>query len=99
MTYAKRTDQNQKEIVKIFRDAGAYVIDLSRVGKGCPDLCVGYGGLTVLVEVKNGEKAKFTEDQLFFLESWQGGAVVRINDAEGAHTLLKLISSENSEIQ
>ena len=63
MTYARRTDANQKEIVKTFRDAGAYVIDLSRVGKGCPDLCVGFGGLTILVEVKSGEKAKFRSEE------------------------------------
>ena len=100
MTYARRTDANQKEIVKTFRDAGAYVIDLSRVGKGCPDLCVGFGGLTILVEVKSGEKAKFTEDQLFFLQGWSGGTVVRINDVLGAQELINLINAEtDTELQ
>ena len=100
MTYARRTDANQKEIVKTFRDAGAYVIDLSRVGKGCPDLCVGFGGLTILVEVKSGEKAKFTEDQLFFLQGWQGDTVVRINDVLGAQELINLINAEtDTDIQ
>ena len=100
MTYARRTDSNQKEVVKAFRDAGAYVIDLSRVGKGCPDLCVGFGGLTILVEVKSSEKAKFTEDQLFFLQGWQGGTVVRINDVSGAQELINLINAEtNTDIQ
>lgn len=96
MTYARRTDANHKDITKFFRDCGAYVIDLSRVGKGCPDLCIGYGGLTVLVEIKSSEKAKYTEDQEFFLQGWQGGAVCRIHDIEGAQTLIGLIDA-NSE--
>jgi Holliday junction resolvase len=96
MTYARRTDANHKDITKVFRDAGAYVIDLSRVGKGCPDLCIGYGGLTVLVEIKSSEKAKYTEDQEFFLQGWQGGAVCRINDIQGAQTLIGLIDAESS---
>ena len=40
MAYAKRTDANQAEIVKTLRQAGADVYDLSKVGKGIPDLLV-----------------------------------------------------------
>ena len=94
MTYAKRVDVNQKEIVKALRDCGASVVDLSKVGHGVPDLLVGYSGLTVLVEVKSSEKAKFTDDQLEFMKRWYGGALVRINDVEGAIRLVNLIDAE-----
>ena len=68
MTYAKRVDVNQKEIVKTLRDFGASVVDLSKVGHGVPDLLVGYAGLTILVEVKSSEKATFTDAQLEFMK-------------------------------
>lgn len=94
MTYAKRVDANQKEIVKTLRDLGASVVDLSKVGHGVPDLAIGYAGLTVFVEVKSSEKATFTDDQLEFMKRWNGGAIVRINDVEGAQRLIKLIDAE-----
>ena len=94
MTYAKRVDVNQKDIVKALRDCGASVVDLSKVGHGIPDLLVGYAGLTVLVEVKSSEKAKFTDDQLEFMKRWYGGALIRINDVEGALRLIQLINAE-----
>lgn len=94
MTYAKRVDVNQKEIVKVLRDCGASVVDLSAVGHGVPDLAIGYAGLTVFVEVKSSEKAKFTDAQLEFMKRWHGGAIVRINDVDGALRLIQLINAE-----
>lgn len=41
---AKRTDGNQAEIVRALRSAGATVQTLHTVGKGCPDLVVGFRG-------------------------------------------------------
>ena len=94
MTYAKRVDVNQKEIVKTLRDYGASVVDLSKVGHGVPDLLVGYAGLTILVEVKSSEKATFTDAQLEFMKRWYGGALIRINDVESAIRLVNLIDAE-----
>ena len=70
---AARTDQNQSEIVAALRGAGCWVMDLSAVGKGCPDLLV-HGPVhpwqLVLIEVKDGAKPpsarKLTPDQLRF---------------------------------
>lgn len=40
MTYAKRTDANQRDIVKALRETFNWVQDLSKVGGGCPDILV-----------------------------------------------------------
>ncbi len=66
-----RTDTNHKEIVAAFRSLGATVLDTSVLGRGAPDLCVGYAGFSVLVEVKHGNGA-LTEDQVKFHGSWKG---------------------------
>ena len=92
MTYAKRVDLNHTEIVNKFRELGASVFDLSAVGRGCPDIMVGYNGRhTVLVEIKSGEQKRFSEAQLKFMAEWKGSAVTRINDVEGVIRLIKIL--------
>jgi len=89
--YKKRVDNNQLEIIKAFQAMGATVLNLSTVGKGCPDLLIGYKNKhSVLVEVKS-KTGKFTEPQLKFMEQWQGGAVNRIDSVDGAIRLIKLL--------
>lgn len=92
-----RTDANHRQIVEFFRSAGASVLDLSRVGDGCPDLLVGYQHQTALVEIKDGSKApskqQHTELQLLFMRMWRGGPVSTIRDIEGAQTLLRALSN------
>ena len=87
--YAKRTDVNQKEIVKALRDMGATVFDTSSVGKGYPDLNVFYKGNTILVEIKRDANARLTVHQIAFWDKWQGGKLVRINNVKEAIALLK----------
>ena len=53
---AARIDANQPAIVEYFRRRGASVQILSSVGKGCPDLMIGYRSATVPVEIKDGSK-------------------------------------------
>jgi len=45
-------DSNHADIALTFRRAGAYVIDLARLGKDKPDMLVGFAGTERLVEVK-----------------------------------------------
>lgn len=71
MRRAARTDKNHAEIVKAFRRLGASVLDLSRVGAGCPDLLVAQHGVNILVEVKF-EKGGLTPDQKVFHDAWKG---------------------------
>ena len=76
MRQAARTDENQKEIVKELRQLGYSVLDLSGVGGGCPDICVGASARNFLFEIKNPAKPqkdrKLTPDQVKFHRSWQG---------------------------
>lgn len=87
MRRAARTDANHAEIVRSLRVIGASVEDLSRVGGGCPDLLVGYHGVTLLLEVKDGTKPpsarKLTGDQVTWHERWRGQCAV-VKSAEEA---------------
>lgn len=82
MRRAARIDGNHTAIVKALRTIGCSVLDLSKVGKGVPDLLVWSPRLTryVLVEVKNGDLApsrrRLTEDQVEFHQTWRGPIVV-----------------------
>jgi Holliday junction resolvase len=95
MAYARRTDANQAEIVKTLREAGADVYDLSKVGKGIPDLLVTFNGETILMEVKRDAKAKFTAEQLKFIAKWKGGPLSRVDSPESALRVIGLIEKKD----
>lgn len=78
----KRTDANQSEIVAALRGAGASVQDLHEVGRGCPDLLVGYRGQTYLLEVKGPGGRLNSREALWHLE-WRGQARI-VRDADDA---------------
>jgi hypothetical protein len=46
---AAKIDANQEAVVLALRSAGATVQSLAGVGKGVPDLLVGYKGQTLLI--------------------------------------------------
>ena len=76
MRRASRIDRNQPEIITALRQLGASVEPLHAVGKGCPDLLVGFRNRTLLMEVKDGTKPpcerRLTEDQRRWHQAWQG---------------------------
>lgn len=76
MRRASKTDRNQAEIVAALRDAGATVQPLHAVGKGCPDLLVGFRGRNMLLEVKDWKAAKsdrvLTDPQVEWHGGWKG---------------------------
>lgn len=80
MRRAARTDANQDAIVTALRAAGATVQPLSSVGKGCPDLLVGFRGDNHLLECKDGRKTPgnrpLTDDQETWIEGWRGAVCV-----------------------
>jgi Holliday junction resolvase len=94
MSYAKKTDKNQQEIMDALRKHGAFVVDMSKAGKGFPDLVVGYKNITLLIEVKSSPKALFTQDQLKFIANWSGGPLVRADDVESALRILRMIDAQ-----
>ena len=68
---AARTDDNQREIVKVLRVAGATVRLMHRVGQGFPDLIFSWRGRIYLAEVKNAALGwKLTEPQKLFRAEW-----------------------------
>lgn len=67
----KRTDANQQDIIDALRDIGASVQDLHTVGKGCPDLLVGYRGVNYLLEVKH-RAGKLTGKEPEWHADWRG---------------------------
>jgi Holliday junction resolvase len=69
---AARVDANHAEIVRALRSVGCSVLDLSRVGSGCPDLLVGWKGRQmVLMEVKV-DKGELNAEQVTFADAWRG---------------------------
>ena len=75
--FARRVDENHAQVVAMFRALGCDVRSTASVGAGFPDLAVGLGGRTYLVEVKDGRKVpsarRLTPLELKFAETWRGG--------------------------
>ena len=77
MRRAARVDANQAEVFKAFRKLGCSVWDTSRLGGGFPDCVLGYGGVCITVEIKDGSKPpsarKLTPAEIEFRDTWKGG--------------------------
>lgn len=76
----RRVDDNQPEVVKVFWQLGWWVLILSEVGRGCPDLAVGKFDHTYLIEIKDGSKPPsrrtLTDDEEAFWREWRGSIVL-----------------------
>ena len=87
-----RTDHNHQEIKVAFERMGCSVLDLSSVGGGCPDLLVGYGGKSILIEVKDGAKPpsarKLTPDEEDFGRGWKGAYAI-VENLDDAQEIVK----------
>lgn len=94
MRRAARIDANQPEIVEALRAHGASVTPAHTLGDGFPDLVVGYLGVAVLMEIKDGSKPpsdrKLTPDQVKFHAKWKG-PIATVTDVEGAIRVLRVI--------
>lgn len=97
MRQAAKTDRNQAEIVDALRKVGASVQSLAAIGKGAPDLLVGFEGETYLMEIKDGKKPpsgrKLTPDQEVWHSNWAGGRLDVVNDINSA---LKVITEDKT---
>ena len=76
MRRVAKVDRNQAEIVAALRQAGATVQPIHSVGRGCPDLLVGFRGRNVLIEVKDWKASPshraLTADQVEWHGGWKG---------------------------
>lgn len=79
-------DRNQAEITAALRKIGATVQPLHYVGKGCPDLLVGFRGGNYLFEVKDGEKPpsarQLTTDEADWQRLWNGDVTTVLSAEE-----------------
>ena len=93
MRIAAKIDANQPETVKALRQVGCTVQSLAATGKGCPDLLVGFRGINLLFEIKDGSKPKsarkLTPDQVIWHEAWNGKVYV----VESVGQALEIINS------
>tara|TARA_R110000782_G_scaffold218427_1_gene305814 strand:- start:30435 stop:30761 length:327 start_codon:yes stop_codon:yes gene_type:complete len=84
--FAAKVDANQSEIVAGLRAFGCTVAAAHAVGRGFPDLVVGYRGETFLIEVKDGNKPpsarKLTTAQVEWHAAWRGHVAVVCNLSE-----------------
>ena len=94
MSYIKKVDKNQKDVVKALRDYGADVFLLHTVGGGIPDLLCTYQDHTILLEVKDGADKQLTPLQIKLFANWQGGPLHRVNNVEEAISVLKLYDEQ-----
>lgn len=84
--YAARVDDNQKRIVQDLRSVGCSVTPLHMVGKGFPDIVVGYRGVNYLIEIKDGNKSpsqrRLTPDEFRWHARWNGQVAIAKNSDE-----------------
>ena len=87
MRRASKVDDNQTEVVRALRDAGATVALTHTVGMGFPDAVVGFRDVNYLIEIKDGTKPlrdqELTPFQKEFHSAWRGTVHV-VNSAEAA---------------
>lgn len=95
--YAHKIDDNQPEVVKLFRKLGANVLVLSTVGKGCPDLLVAAYKRLMLVEIKDGKKPlsqqKLTKDEQKFYDVWRDNVMIVRDEMDVTRVMDKLRSN------
>lgn len=95
MRRARNVDRNQAGIVRVLRAAGATVEVTADVGRGFPDLVVGWRGRTLLFEVKplpkRGEvfpsQAALNEREKRWHQSWRGHVRIIRSEVEALYAL------------
>ena len=97
MRRAARVDANQSDIIDALRKCGASVA----VIKEPVDLVVGIGGISILVEVKDGKKPKsaqkYTEQQVEFFATWRGSKA-RVDSVEAAIRLIDVLRATSKRM-
>ncbi len=91
---ARRIDDNQNQVVKALRQIpGVSVFITSMVGRGYPDLNIGFKGENLLIELKDGSKTasrkKLTEDEKKFHKDWKGSVHI-VESLEDVLSILKI---------
>lgn len=84
-----RRDGTHAEIRRELHELGASVFDAGDIGHNFPDLVVGLGGATFLIEAKSA-RGKLSTGQSDFAKTWRGSPVVVLRSrAEAREWLLQ----------
>lgn len=80
MRRAAKVDSNQPEIVAALRKIGCSVTPTHALGKGFPDIAVGYRGSNYFFEIKDGSlspsRRALTEDEFKWHDAWRGQVAI-----------------------
>ena len=91
MRRAAKVDRNQIEIVTAARAVGASVQPIHTLGKGVPDLLIGYRGVNLLWEIKDGlavpSRRVLTPDEAKWHRDWRGSIETVTSVAEALEWL------------
>lgn len=97
----RRVDANQAEIVADLRAIGATVLHLHELGKGAPDILIGFRGANYLLEIKMKTagilkvvitKSRLSPKQRDWHERWAGQVAV-IWSIEEALDIMGVVSN------
>ena len=86
-----KVDANQPDIVAALRGVGASVLHIHQIGKGAPDIVVGFRGKNYLLEIKDGSLPPsargLTPDEEEFHAIWRGN-VATVKNCDEALTVI-----------
>ena len=90
-----KVDDNQARIVECLERWGCTVQSIASQGGGCPDLLIGFRGVTAIAEVKDGTKPKskqqLTPDEKEWRRTWKGQYTILRNAADVDGLMMALI--------
>ncbi|MDR5728308.1 MAG: hypothetical protein RB191_12845 [Terriglobia bacterium] len=103
MRYNLKKDKTHRGIARELTAHGFSVLDLSRVGEGCPDMLISKYNVAALLEAKTPELSKRTgtplqaavgkleQSQKDFASLWKGPIIVAYSASEAIHEFRMLL--------
>jgi len=94
----KRVDKNHREIVQALLDyPGVSLFSTHELGKGIPDICVGYRSFNILCEIK-GPKGRLNPAQTEWHFRWTGAPVVILRTVDDVELLIHTLDIYYKEL-
>ncbi len=87
--YARKVDDNQKEIVEALRRTNHQVTVMNILPPGFPDLIVSRAGYSFFIEVKAEKVGRLTKAQYKFHNDWQGPPIRIVHNIDEAFEAIK----------
>ena len=98
----RRQDANHGTIRDAFRKFGCSWVDLHELGMGRPDGVAGYGGLCVLVEIKDAakppSKRRLTKEQQSWWARWSCGGIWLVETSADVEWVVRWLRSASDAV-